>query len=55
VQGQAKEKSGGVVLLNPSEEVKTAFGIVGLWDYISIAYDIDSALRSFLHIDSESS
>jgi anti-anti-sigma factor len=55
IEGQAREKSGRVVVLNPSEELKTAFEMVGLWDYIPVANDIESALKSFLPPRSEGS
>ena len=50
---ETREKSGAVVILNPSEEIKTAFGIIGLWEYINMANDLESAWRSFLPEDSE--
>jgi anti-anti-sigma factor len=52
---QTKEKDGGVVVLQPSQEIKTAFEVVGLGEYIHLANDLESALKSFLTPESESS
>ncbi|MFH0889253.1 MAG: STAS domain-containing protein [Planctomycetota bacterium] len=48
IGGETREKSGAVVILNPSEEIKTVFRIIGLWEYINTANDMESAWRSFL-------
>jgi len=46
--GAVREESGRVAVVKPPEGVKTAFEVVGLGEYISIANDLESVLKSFL-------
>ena len=48
VGAMMKEKSGRVVVVNPNEHIRTAFELIGLEQYISIADDIGGALKLFI-------
>lgn len=48
IAGKVKEKGGGLVVIKPTERLKTAFDLVGLWSYISVADDLEGALKLFL-------